>query len=131
MNIEKTAQSFKELFYGTLEPSMFWFCVACFIAGFVVFHTITVSKAVKENKESPNKFDFWYWVNDNFRAITLFIVMSYVLVRFPNEIIEYAGGGDLISSHTGSPFVFLIIGFLYEKILVAIRKKAFKENDQN
>lgn len=114
---------FTTLFFNGISPLTFLFTFLCFAAGFAVFHIITVKKAVKK---SPAKFDFWYWLADNFKDMVLFVIISYLTIRFTPEILAFVGISDVFSQYTGTPFAFVVLGFAYERINKALRKAAFK-----
>jgi hypothetical protein len=119
-------QEFTTLFFGTLSPLTFLFTFLCFAAGFALFHFITVQKGIKNSPSSPEKFDFWYWLSDNFKDMTLFIIIAYLTIRFTPQILSLASIGNVLEDYTGSPFAFVVLGFAYQRINNALRKAANK-----
>lgn len=110
---------FKIIFgnYSWIEIAGFsWF----FIIGYIIYGLIEVSGRDVKSKNTPQKWSWKFWVNDNFkRYITTFLV-TYVMFRF---YIEFSG-------HVFTYFEALMMGLLGDGIAATLKKriKTFSAN---
>lgn len=119
---------FKTLLMGDMSIALFIFNSIMLIVGYAIFHTLYVRRGVKSRyNNTATKFDFWYWVQDNGRDVFLFNLIGYAIVRFTGDFMKISGWDKYFSEYIGGSFLYLVLGFGYQKIVELLRKQKYAD----
>lgn len=111
---------------GYLTTKMFLAMCLFSILGIVMSLLIDSLQRNKESLNTPRKFDFWFLIKDNWKAILLTVLAVLVSIRFSSSLFP----GQFIGEEAGTPdgiekwlFGSLGIGLGYNQLVQTLKKK--------
>lgn len=84
------------------------------LLGATIWLAINLNKGIKKNKHTPNKFDFWYFVADNWLRIFLTPIFVYLFALGGNSI---EGVQEIVAQYPAIQLTYVGIGFFTDKII--------------
>jgi len=104
---------FFTILFGDYSVAQLLAFVVFFILGYVVYGLIETSGRDKLSVNTPKKWNWKFWFNDNWRRYLTTILCSFILFRFYSEV----------SGHDFGNFDAVTFGLLGDGIAATVKKR--------
>lgn len=109
-------------------PAGFFLAMVFFAAvGVTIALLVDSTRRNKTSKNTPEKFNFWFLILDNWKTILLTCLLILVTIRFAGSLFPQQFIDSDLSSATGKEkwlFGSLLIGFSFNSLLQIIKQKS-------
>jgi len=104
---------FFTILFGDYSIAQLMAFVVFFVLGYVVYGLIETSGRDKLSVNTPKKWNWKFWFNDNWRRYLTTILCSFILFRFYSEV----------SGHDFGNFDAVTFGLLGDGIAATVKKR--------
>ena len=104
---------FFTILFGDYSIAQLMAFVVFFVLGYVVYGLIETSGRDKLSVNTPKKWNWRFWFNDNWRRYLTTILCSFILFRFYSEV----------SGHDFGNFDAVTFGLLGDGIAATVKKR--------
>lgn len=112
---------------GFIPEKMFLAMMFFATIGVVIALLVDATKRNQNSKSTPEKFNFWFLITDNWKTILLTCLLILVTIRFAGSLFPQQFIDSDLSSATGKEkwlFGSLLIGFSFNSLLQNIKQKS-------
>jgi len=108
---------------GGMTPSHLLAALSFAACGWFVYKAVTAATRKKSSKRTPVKWDWKFWIRDNWKEAIQHAVIMFALVRFAAEILAKSGVDSEVINSEDPMWIYFVIGVLKSWLLDYWKKR--------
>jgi sterol desaturase/sphingolipid hydroxylase (fatty acid hydroxylase superfamily) len=108
---------------GGMTPSHLLAALSFAACGWFVYKAVTAATRKKSSKRTPVKWDWKFWIQDNWLEALQHMIITFMLVRFASEILAKSGVSPELIESNDPMWIYFVVGLAKSWLLDYWKKR--------